>query len=321
LPLAAVAYRLATASPERRRAVILFTLFAGMLLFALLSAGFWFFGETFVQLNLYRFSIYPKLLSCIAIAWLLWDRRPASRPILCGLLVVLAGACGLVLTVRPQLHNAHVAFFFLAVGLAALAAQAGVRRELAACLFLGIGFTFLAYAGGRGQLPWGVHVEGLGGDDAAYRSLADWARANTPADAVFLVPPDEEALRPHARRAIVVNFKGVPQLSAELPEWRDRLLAVLDFKSTQELLALPRPMGRTLGALRARYESLPPEHLCSVARQYNARYVVLTRRPNTAPAGTVLAFDSNGRYFVYHLREGEQGAERAPHPQPLTSTP
>ena len=183
-----------------------------MIVFALLTAGFWFLGETLVQLNLYRFSIYIKLLSCIGAAWLLWDRRPRARP-------------------------------YVVVGLIALGVGAGVVAAATGLL-----------APPTLRSPLGIKVAGLEGDDAGYRELAAWVRDNTPVDAIFLVPPDEESFRVHARRAIVVNFKGVPQLGGELPEWRDRLEKVLDLDKPG-LLALPRPMGRTLRAIRARYAS------------------------------------------------------------------
>ena len=91
------------------------------------------------------------------------------------------------------------------------------------------------------------------------------------------MPPDEESFRVRARRAIVVNYKGVPQLSGELAGWRDRLQDVLGL-DTAGLLALPRPMGRTIQAIRARYDALPPEHHVAVARRWGARYVVVTHK-------------------------------------------
>ena len=52
--------------------------------------------------------------------------------------------------------------------------------------------------------------------DNEYLALCRWACDHTPIDAVFLVPPQETEFRYYARRAIVVNFKGVPQLAGEL---------------------------------------------------------------------------------------------------------
>ena len=151
--------------------------------------------------------------------------------------------------------------------------------------------------------PVGLKLAGLQGDDPAYLRLAAWARDHTPADSLFLVPPDEESFRVHARRAIVVNFKGVPQLSAELPEWRDRLRAVLDV-DTAGLLALPKPLGRTLGAIRARYNEVPAGRHFETARAYRARYVVLCRPAGAAPGVGLVYADSTGSYFLYDLSPG-----------------
>jgi hypothetical protein len=255
LPLAFIAAR-CHRTDAVRRAGALFCLYASMVVLALLTAGFWFLGETFVQLNLYRFSIYPKLLSCVAAAWLLWDAKPKLRPYVVGSLAVVA-----------------VAVVAVAVSSGLLAAP-NLRNPIAA--------------------------KGLEGDDAAYMSVVAWARENTPKDAIFLVPPDEQSFRVHAQRAIVVNFKGVPQLSAELPEWRDRLENVLDLDEGG-LLALPRPMGRTLAAIRSRYDALGAEHLFRVARRYDARYVVLTHHLNDAGDARLVHADSTGRYFLYDL--------------------
>lgn len=270
IPFAVVAARKACApenSDARRRAGGLFVLFAAMTAFALLTAGFFFAGETFVQLNWYRFSIYPKLLSCVAAASLLWAENRRAR------VAVVGGLC--------------------AVGLGAivLAASSGLLAAPTA------------------RSPLGLKLAGLQGDDGGYLELAEWARKNTPKDAVFLVPPDEESFRVHAQRAIVVNFKGVPQLSAELPEWRDRLQAVLGL-DTPGLLALPKPLGRTLQAIRARYAALPSTHHFAIAREYNARFVVIVRSLGVlanAPSGARLVHsDSTGRYDLYDLAPDPQ---------------
>jgi len=247
----------------RRRAAAMFNFFLAMTCFALLTAGFWFAGETLVQLNLYRFSIYPKLLSCVAVAWLVWDVNPRARP------------------------YAVAAIVLVGTGAGAVAASSGL---LAAPTL---------------RSPLGLKLVGLQGDDAGYLELARWARDNTPKDAVFLVPPDEESFRVHARRAIVVNFKGVPQLSAELPAWRDRLCDVLDL-DIAGLLALPRPLGRTLRAIRERYDEVPPAHHFATGRKYGARYVVLTRRVSAPGPAREVRADSQFGYYVYDLAaEGE----------------
>jgi hypothetical protein len=136
------------------------------------------------------------------------------------------------------------------------------------------------------------------GDPPEYVELAAWARDHTPKDAVFLVPPDEQSFRLHARRAIVVNYKNVPQLSAELPEWRDRLQTVLD---QPDLMTLPRGMGRTLGAIRDRYAALPPAHLAQMARRYGATYLVITGDAEPPPAMGLQFEHQAGAFRLYSV--------------------
>jgi hypothetical protein len=239
----------------------------------------------------------------------LYDRLPRGK-VYVGVAVIALLVAGFVASLvihagSPSpvtVHNLRVAWVFapLAVGALALYSPARPTWRLRVMLALLLVSVVAVHWGDRPP-PLGFRVAGLEGDDADYRAVCEWARANTPVDAVFVVPPDEESFRLYGRRAIVVNFKGVPQLSAELPEWRDRLLAVLDLGSTRDLLALPRPMGQTLLAIRNRYEQVPPGHLVGVARRYGARYVVSTRKIEPPPRGVTLAFDRNGRYFLYDL--------------------
>ena len=58
--------------------------------------------------------------------------------------------------------------------------------------------------------------------------LAAAARAATPPDAVFLVPPRWPHWRLHAERAVVVDWKGFPFRDREMRAWHDRYVAVFD---------------------------------------------------------------------------------------------
>ena len=202
-----------------REASRIVTFLLVLLLIAFLGAGVWYVSETLVQLSLWRFSVFVKLLTCVAAA--MW----------------------IVTTVR---HERAIAITSMVLGLALTAA----------CILRG---PYL----GVFEIPQ---------DDAAYLAACDWIRTNTPADAVFIVPPDEQEFRLRARRAIVVNYKCVPQLSGELPAWRDRMADVLLLDDIREL---PTPFERTLKEIRRRYEGRRPEHYAAVARLYGARYVLV----------------------------------------------
>jgi hypothetical protein len=128
---------------------------------------------------------------------------------------------------------------------------------------------------------------------------------NTPADAIFLVPPDEESMRLVGRRAIVVNFKAVPQLSGELPEWNRRMCDVLDLNNLYD--DLPRGYTQTLSAIKVRYALLSPEQLLATARKYRARFIVTGRTMSRYDEAIVYS-DASQRWFVYDLGRGRSAS-------------
>ena len=63
---------------------------------ALVGAGIWYVSESLVQMSLYRFSIYPKLLSCMGVAYLVCNTgrvpRVLARAIAVGIPLLLVAA-------------------------------------------------------------------------------------------------------------------------------------------------------------------------------------------------------------------------------------
>ncbi len=310
LAVAAPAYRLATrerSTPPLRRASTAFGLFCVMLAVALFGAGIWYVSEPLVQMSLYRFSIYPKLLSCVATAWLLWRHRYGRFVFRMMVVSLLLGVTGLIVVellsgrVRGD-TPAFLAANVFPLWLFALFAMIGVVRQRvlgSARLLLGTVVSVCVVISLIQSWPkLGIVHEGFRGDDRAYLSVCEWARQNTPDDAVFLVPPDEQSFRLLARRAIVVNFKNVPQLSGELVEWRNRLQAVL---GVDDLRQLPTPFYRTLDAIRLHYAGRSTASLAAVATRYGARYVVSVHPLDPTQVGKPVFSDAEGRYFLYDL--------------------
>jgi hypothetical protein len=316
IPLAVLAWRRPAQgegeSPDvgeaRRRAAFAFVFFSALLLVAFLFAGVVFVSEPLIQMSLFRFSLYPKGLSCGGAAAFLRAPGLIARKAVRLALFALPGVALLGLAalrvVRPGStagrfvdSNMPALLTFIALLTAGLVyvsieRPAATRRPhfplpFASCLLPSLALLFALY---RNWLGLQINVH-----DAAeepYREVCAWAREHTPTDAVFLVPPNEQLFRYHARRAVVVNFKNVPQLSSEMREWRERLETVLD----QPLTALPKRFDLTHGAIAARYDGLSAEYLAGVARRYGARYVV-TARPLP---GRVAVFE-NTSYHLYDL--------------------
>ena len=230
------------------RARDIFFIFMGLILIALLGAGITYVSEPLIQASLYRFSVYPKLLSCTGAGFFLYGvGATLGRPKLAPIAAMALGALTLLICIR---RGPYLGLFYVPE------------------------------------------------DEVEYLQACDWIREHTPTDAVFLVPPQEQEFRLRAQRAIVVNYKGVPQLSSELGEWRDRLADVLDLS---DLRALPRPFAKTLRAIRDRYASLPPQHLEWAARRYGARYIVTNHRFPSGWERRRVQIDGNHGWFMYDL--------------------
>jgi hypothetical protein len=302
-PLHAVAAeRIEAIAYARREAARIFLLLSGLMLVALVGAGAIYVSESLVQLSLYRFSIYMKLLGMVTVAYLVCDsglffRRTARTLIALLSLVAIVAVILFVKTPAPFVwwHRGALALF---TGLSVVPALYAFRPPRVALLIGALGLAAIPVVAWDRWLGMTTPPK-IDGD---YLEICRWARDKTPTDAVFLVPPDDEAFRLHAQRAIVVNFKSVPQLSGELIEWRRRLRRVL---AEPNLLTLPRPLHKTFVGIRARYESLPAQHLFTVAREYGARYVVVGHRLPEPYDRNFLHTDGNGSFYVYDLAAGD----------------
>jgi hypothetical protein len=303
IPLAAIAYRRNRIQDfSHPRTAFVFTFFIVLQIVALLLAGIVYISEPLVQMSLFRFSIYPKLLSCIGAAAFLLDptmmpRQHVRRALVAIPIVALLGLLA-VRFARPSstaatfiAANVRPLLLFIAALIGGIAYICSTRDEttsranmpLAAALVLLVALF-------RNDLGLQIAIADDGG--RAYLDLCHWARDHTPTDALFIVPPNEQLFRYHAQRAIVVNFKNVPQLSSEMGQWRTRLEDVLD----EPLAKLPRRFDLAHAAIAARYDSLSADHLIAVARKYGARYVITTH-----PLPAHQAAFENQAYHLYDL--------------------
>ncbi len=295
----------------RREAAKVFLYFGVLLAVSFVFAGVWFVSEALIQMSMWRFAVFVKLLSCIATAWLLLAWRPwLRRATLAGLavlaVVVTVGAATLHMPRAgpfiPEAASDYVTRIRPAIwlGVALLTASAlwlnlaprlarRRQRRLAFGGVAAVGLFLAAFA----TNPEGMTTPPPNSPEMI--ALGDFARDNTPRDALFLTPPDDASFRLLARRATVITFKSVPQLNGELPAWRDRLQDVLGLS---DLMQLPRPYELTLPAIARRYDSLPAEHLLDVAEQYDARYLV-TRVPLNSPQLQLAWTASSRRLYLY----------------------
>ena len=145
--------------------------------------------------------------------------------------------------------------------------------------------------------PLGLKLAGLQGDDAGYLELAAWARENTPKDAVFLVPPDEESFRVHARRAIVVNFKGVRNSAPSCPSGATGC-GTCSTSTRPACSACPGPWAAR--SWRSAPDTTPCRPKPRASPRIRARYVVFGHAID-APGLRLVHADSTASFFLYDL--------------------
>lgn len=112
------------------------------------------------------------------------------------------------------------------------------------------------------------------------RELYAWMRENTPKDAIFLTPPNQENMRFHGQRAIVVDWKSCPIAPAELLEW---------WKRIQDVVGQPMRGQRDLGG----YASLDESRVQKLLERYGVDYAVVGRGAERSLAKFKVVYSNN----------------------------
>lgn len=95
-----------------------------------------------------------------------------------------------------------------------------------------------------------------------WRKACQWVAENTPADAMFITPHEQQTFKWYAGRAEVVNWKDIPQDSFGIVEWSDRLRALYE------------PQRRYESGLF----SYSDAQLRELARKYGAGFLMVPQR-------------------------------------------
>ncbi|MEM7806758.1 MAG: DUF6798 domain-containing protein [Planctomycetota bacterium] len=122
---------------------------------------------------------------------------------------------------------------------------------------------------------------------------AAWARAESPPDSLFLVPPGVGSAFPvNARRGHIVSFKLVPQLAGELEPWARRLGDVVGSDDITQYTGGFTGYEQARRAMDADYHARPINELIEAARRHDADYVVVLS--SDAPGDFEPVFTADG---------------------------
>lgn len=231
-------------------------------------------------------AVYPLFVLALLAAWRFgpaWLFRAAALAgaAFCAKeLLFLAGD-------SPERKKHTVALLFFGLGaLSGKSFKSAISPARAAALSLAAALIpFLPLINYRvAARAWGNYG---GGETPSWLELQRWARENTPAAALFLVPPDTYGFRVFSLRSPVTEW-----LDGGAMHWapgfeKDWARRIADLRAES-----PRPEGADLG-----YSAIKEEGFIRLGRKYGASYVV--RR-----GGTALAFKplySNPGFTLYAL--------------------
>ena len=159
-------------------------------------------------------------------------------------------------------------FFAILIAMAKAAVPRGIF--IAATFVCGALLTGLLF-----QQHTQEHPAGLA---ATLTPAAEWARANTPPDTIFLTPTGYSAFRLLADRGLVADWRDGTQLyfSGQFgPEWFDRMT------NLEPGLTLS-PDNSRLVARGKSLDTLDTDALLALAKKYHATYILLPTPPPTA---------------------------------------
>ena len=295
----------------------------------LIFAGAIFVSERLVQMAIFRFTIHLMWLGCALTAWGIFEAgalgKWSPRWVAAAVITLLVGGYALAAgglagpTARDFLLGRSTPLLLTTLLTAAVLFAASARPRPrsryrypspSAC-FGGLASVLVVCALGWGRW-FGLNY--IPEDSADYLRLATWAKANTPKDATFLVPPGEQSWRLAALRSIVINFKAIPQTSAEMPEWQRRMQHVT---GQDNLMVFAGNFPSTLQQLDAAYAARTPDELLSTARHFGATYI-LTNHPLPENATNPLVeVQASGSFRLYKLGEVPLNPSDRPARSPL----
>jgi len=139
-------------------------------------------------------------------------------------------------------------------------------------------------------------AEGLSKDNAALVQVAEWARRQTPAEALFLTPAGTTNFRIFAERSVVGDWRDGTQMyfsAAFGPPWLERVRDIEPgLTLTQDGRSVLLRDGKSL-------EALDDAALVGLAEQYKADYILLKTPAAGSRSRTLVKAYSDEHYIVY----------------------
>ena len=127
-----------------------------------------------------------------------------------------------------------------------------------------------------------------------WKKVCRWIQTNTPSDAVFFTPAQQQTFKWYAQRTEVVAWKDVPQDAANIIEWRERIATLYN------------PQLRYANGLL----QYTDDQLLDLAKHYDATHLLIPQyQVDLTPGGTSLKQiypadpTEKSTYVVFELKD------------------
>jgi hypothetical protein len=267
--------------------------------------------ERFSPLFLARYALLFGFWLALCFTVTADPRSRRLRAFVAGTIAITAAGIGIrILAFHNQILAARflryywfrVSDVFLPVGVALLVALAiaRARDRRRAWGAAGLVLAMLIAGGHLSEVLWHRHDDLRApanrnlANEADWQAMCRWIAANTPADAVFIVPSENQSFRWYADRGEVVNHKDMPQDAPSVVEWWRR----------QDIYRADPGSERGWRSLT----ELSPQALKYWGAKYRADYVICVAWP---PLALPRIGPRSNTYAVYRLpREPKEEARR-----------
>ena len=263
--------------PKMRFVLVGLILICATLLALGFANAYWIHLDFITKLQLFKFSVSIKLFMVAAIVTCIFSVMPKS-----------------ILERIGRIFSHPVTIIIVTAGLAVLVGH-GIRSENWTYRTIPTIFRGSAYN------------EFVQSDNQDAR-LFDWVQRNTPASAIFAIPPDYSGFQTATRRAQFVSFKAFPYHEDDIKEWYRRLLVQTRYDTFEPGIGgviLPKVRGvEAMKQFTSYHESLSAEALVDFARSESVDYVLRRTQVSPAAAENMLTeVYRNDNWIIYGVRK------------------
>ena len=127
-----------------------------------------------------------------------------------------------------------------------------------------------------------------------WKDMCQWVKENTPKDAKFWIPRDEQTFKWHARRADIGTRKNIPQDAAAIVEWRKSMGDLFGYRNAEGVSMTDRLLTTLLN-------NKTDEQIAELRQRYGFNYIICAQSYEMPTHSTLKMVYENDLYCLYQV--------------------